>query len=404
MTTHLKRAFGWNLGRVVPSPSELARLEAAGVKDPAAQRYAAWRRSLLLVALVPTLAVLLLHAADQAEEGLGALAPLGVAMEGAWWVAALALATGGLVGVRAWTRPGAGACLLRCGWIGAFLFPIVYAILPDGAVYGVDTHASTTSVDPEARLEVLVELVLNVLRSSGPILLLLPGVMSVIPGAVNGCLRIKSLLPAAQLPGWLLVSAAPMFLLLWFVLLVLVNQPLQSPLFVAGVVLWAGSPIVFTLRNRIFVQSQLSDADAGRIAGVKRQVALLAVGGLALVVVALFTAKVAGLSLVGFEEEAAVATRLAELEEADDEHLLEGLGDALHSSKSFAYALDLSSWQLLVDVLAKLLLATAVFADFVLRATLAAWGNDRALRSRAEASAFDEGAQALRGAVSGSTA
>src|SRR5688572_26705948 len=66
---HVKRAFGWNLGSVVPSDRERGALEAAGVKNPAVQRYAAWRRSLLLVALVPTLFVALLGLLAAWEDG-----------------------------------------------------------------------------------------------------------------------------------------------------------------------------------------------------------------------------------------------------------------------------------------------------------------------------------------------
>src|SRR5947207_13667884 len=70
---HAKRAFGWNLGRMLPSPAESAALVAMGVSDPAVQRYAAWRRSLLVVAGVPTLAAFVLAAFDVFERDLGEL-------------------------------------------------------------------------------------------------------------------------------------------------------------------------------------------------------------------------------------------------------------------------------------------------------------------------------------------
>src|SRR5436190_10131651 len=96
------------------------------------------------------------------------------------------------------------------------------------------------------------ELAIGFVMSAGGYLLLLPAVMSLIPGAVNGCLRIKSLLPAAQLPGWLLVSAAPIFLLFWLIFLAIANHLVQSPLLVLGVILWAGSPIWFSIKGRVF--------------------------------------------------------------------------------------------------------------------------------------------------------
>ena len=123
----------------------------------------------------------------------------------------------------------------------------------------------------------------------------------------------------------------------------------------------------------VFVEPQLGEAEARRIAGVKRTVGLVALVGIAGMIGGAMTAKVAGLNLVGLDEEKALTTHLQEAEESEEELALEDVGAALDESTSFAYLLDLSSWQLLVDVLAKLLLATAVFADFALRATLASW-------------------------------
>jgi hypothetical protein len=224
-------------------------------------------------------------------------------------------------------------------------------------------------------------------------------VLAVLPGAVNGSLRVKSLLPGSQIPGWLLVFAAPVFLLVWTVLLVVLNQPVQSPLLVLGVLLWAGAPALYALRSGLFVRSQWSEQDVARIATVKRTAGLVAISGLALMVAAAFTAKVAGLTMLGADEELALATRLDEVEDASEEDALDVFEDALGTSESFAYALDLSSWQLVLDVLAKLLLATAVFADFVLRAALAAWRNELETRGRTEAGVQDARMEALRNAL-----
>lgn len=367
------------------------RLPAGTLRQPGGLR----RRSLLLVASPAIVAVLLLGVLDLVEEGLGDLLPLGVAMEAAWLAAVVGLTVGCLGGARSWLRPGAMAGLLRVAWIGALVFPILYALLPGDLLYRVHADATAVASGEPDRLESLMALVFELIRAGGPILLLLPAVISVIPGAVNGCLRIKALLPASQLPGWLLVCAAPMFLLLWLVLLVRVNQPLQSLPLVAGVLLWAGSPIVFTLCGRVFVRPHIDDGEVRRIVGVKRAATALALVGIALIVTGLATAQAAGLPLLGLDADAAMTTHLDALGEADETVTLEEVGTALDEAKSFAYALDLSSWQLLIDVLAKLLLVTAVFADFVLRATLTAWRNDQALRERSGVAAHDAGLAAL---------
>lgn len=403
---HVKRAFGWNLGKVVPSAEELSALAAAGTTDPAAARYAAWRRSLLLVATVPTLLAFVLAALDAAEEDLGDYQPLGLVVEGLVVLASAVLPLACFLGARSWTRPASAAGLLRAAWIAAFVAPFVRALVPVDLLYHVDEGTVPAAlagvVDPEQaeRLLKLKDMAMEFILSGGTYLLLLPAVLSLIPGAVNGCLRIKSLIPAAQLPGWLLVCAAPIFLLFWLVILVVVNDAAQSSLLVFGVLLWAGSPIVFSLQGRVFVQSQISEADAAKIGGVKRKVGLIALAGIGLMLTFAVTTKVAGLHLVGLDSETALATHLDELREADDQMTLEDVQGAYAASSSFMYALDLSSWRMIVDILAKLLVVTAIFADLVIRATLSGWKNDRALRAAAGASGYDASAAAVVAAIS----
>src|SRR5262245_27734398 len=112
LLTNVRRAFGWNLGAVVPSAAEARTLAAAGVDDPAVRRYAAWRRSLLIVAALPTLLAAVLATVDAFDGGLGDLTRVGVGLEVAWLVVAFGLAAACLIAIRRWTRPGRAAGLL----------------------------------------------------------------------------------------------------------------------------------------------------------------------------------------------------------------------------------------------------------------------------------------------------
>lgn len=396
--THVRRAFGWNLGRVQPSVAESDALAAAGVTDPVVQRYAAWRRSLMRVAIVPTLLVLGLALVGAIEDGMEELSAVGVALECAWMLAMAGLAVACVQGIRAWRSPGASSTLLAVAWAVGFVVPIAYALLPAGVVFTVHATSAGGGVVTD-RLGSLLDIALELALSGGAFLTLLPSVLSVIPGAVNGCLRIKSLLPAAQLPGWLLVCAAPVFLLFWLVILVVANRAFQSPLLVCGILLWAGSPIWYALRGPVFVRSQITDEDASKIGRVKRVVGLLSLAGVVLIVAFATTSKIAGLTVVGMDPHAAVSNRIEELADASTTMDVEAVREVLDHSMSIVYAYDLSSYQLVVDFLAKLLLVTAVFADLVLRATLVAWRNDRALRGRAEASGYDASAAATAAAL-----
>lgn len=425
---HVQRAFGWNLAKVVPSKAESEALAAAGVTDPVAQRYAAWRRSLLIVTLVPTTAAFALAVVDTVQGGLGELTLLGKALDLTWLLMAAVVPVACVLGIRAWKRPGKTAFLLTAAWVVTFLLPFAYALLPVGALYHVHPIDATPKaaagpakaqpkpmaekkdeddeddepemkpavpLDPEKleKAQALQELAVEFVLSGGSYLLLLPAVLALIPGAMNGCLRVKSLIPAAQLPGWLLVCAAPAFLLFWLVILVMVNHAARSPLLVFGILLWSGAPIWYAVRGRVFVQSQIGDAAAAKIGGVKKLVGLTTLAGLGLMLAFLLTTKVLGLKVVGFDREHAVATKIDELSE-DDEVSLEDVQEALATSKSFVYALDLSSWRFVVDFLAKLFVVTAVFADLVLRATLFAWRNGRELRGDRRAGEYDASAAA----------
>lgn len=433
----MARAFAWNLGKVVPSQAESERLSTTGLTEPVAQKYAAWRRSLLLVAGAVSAVAFALAVVDIATGGLGEYTAFGKGLEVAWLVAAGALPLAALVGAVRWTRPGSGSALLITAWAAAFLLPFVYALLPVGLIYRVQpvTPESVTkpptkpasAPSPQAPAEVdeddeapdskptassdsnaapvnpaviekavaMEETLVEFVLSGGGYLLLLPAVMSLIPGVVNGCLRVKALMPAAQLPGWLLVTVAPAFLLFWLVLLVVANHVARSPLLVFGVLLWAGSPTLYAVFGRVFVRPQLTDADAARIGRVKKIVGLTGLAGIALLAAFALTSKVAGLRVVGLDRSAAVSTKLDALAD-DDEISLEDVQTAMAESKSVIYAFDLASFRLVIDFLAKLLVVTAVFADLALRATLIAWRNDRSLQG---GTAHDTAASALDAAL-----
>lgn len=409
---HLRRAFSWNLGKVVPSPRELEALARDGISDPTVARWAAWRRSLLLVAFVATAAAFALAVLDEVEAGFGELTAFGAALEVAGLVAVGSLPAACLAGLRKWTRPAHASGALAAAWLVAFALPFVEALLPVGWLYHLEephavadaaAHAGAVAPGlveglPLEKLEALRGLALDFVVSGSAYLALLPAVLSLIPGAMNGCLRVKSLLPAAALPGWLLVCAAPLFLLFWVVLLVVVNQAAQSPLLVVGMLLWAGSPLLYALRARTFVQPRLTPEAVAGITAVKRAVAVTGLAGVGLLLAFATLERVAGLRLIGFDEAAAMSTRIDHLVE-DDLLTLEDVGDAFESSTSFLYALDLSSFRFVVDFLAKLLVVTAAFAHLVLRATLSAWRTERSLRARPEASAHDASAAAACAAL-----
>jgi hypothetical protein len=418
---HLKRAFGWNVGRVAPSGAERAALEAAGVRDPAAQRWAAWRRSVLLVALVPATIAFVLAVLDVVDDGFDEFKPLGVAFEVAWLVAAGAMPIACFVALRRWTRAGRTSRLVAVAWLVPFLMPFVIALLPAGLLYEVREpvalteadlpaipHAvregageaaaeALTDVDRIQKIQALRDTALDLVLEGKAYLLLLPAVLSLLPGVMNGALRAKSLLPGAQAPGWILLFAAPLLLLFWTVVLLLVNTAARSALLEIGMLLWAGAPMVYVLRARDVVEPRLGDAEVARIARTKKIAGLVGLAGVAMLLAFVATKQVAGLHVVGLDPDRAMANRLEELSDSDDEMSLSDVQEAYAESTSLLYLLDLGSIRMVIDLLAKIFLATLVFADLVVRMTLWTWRNDRGLRARAESGLHDASAGALDG-------
>ena len=96
----------------------------------------------------------------------------------------------------------------------------------------------------------------------------------------------------------------------------------------------------------------------------------------------------------------ALSTQIEELGDLDDAVGIEDVRLAYDRSNSVVYALDLSNFRMVIDFLAKLLLITAIFADLILKATLAGWRNDRSFRASPAASEFDASAAAADGALS----
>lgn len=366
-----RRAFSWNLSTVAVTDRERAALEAAGVADPAMQRYAVWRRSLLAVAGPLAMASLILALTKKLRQGFVGETPLGIAADIAWLVAVGTVPLMAAVGVILWKRPRATSRWLTVSWMLAFFAPFALSLIPVSAQYkiGADDETSTYEM-----------LLLIWLVSLPSYVAMLPTIVSLIPGLVNGCLRAKTLLPAAALPGWLLVTAAPGFLLFWLVVLVTVNALAESPLLMAGVVLWAGAPLLYTFSASRLVAPATGPRAVARVTAVKRRVQVATYVGLGCLLTYSLTAKVFGVHLVGFHKSQAITVRIGDFQTDGDTTSKEAM-EALAESKSIVYAFDTWVLQFFLDYLAKMLIATAVFTDLAVRATAAAWRHEQRLKA-----------------------
>jgi hypothetical protein len=182
----------------------------------------------------------------------------------------------------------------------------------------------------------------------------MPTILSLLPGLLRACVRVKSLLPGADLSGWFLVAGAPFYVLLLLVVFIALNQAAGSPLLLGGMCLLLAAPLVYAVRAPLFVRPLMGDDDRRSLARVQRCFLACVWAGVALLVAYLFTKKVAGLYLVGFDPE-----------------------------KSWGSPWDLARFA--VEYLGRSLFITVVVADLLVQATLSACRHERRFLGTAEA-------------------
>lgn len=280
---HARRAWAWDVGAVPLSARERARLAARGIEDETAARYLAWRRSLLLLAGVAGLffaaghALVALYFYNQAPE---IWSGLGVMLQAVRYLALFALPAAALAAFACWARPRLSRRLVQGGWAVAFLAPVLISLVPPHRLFNLDElsvarrlaiaeglgEALDLPVSLQAGAEDLHATLLHVFDLAGAVVyvvLLLPLVLSVVPGLLRACLRVKGLLPEAVLPGWTLLTVAPVYCFGGLLLLVVLNQVTGSAFVLLSVALFTAAPLLYVVWAPVFLRP-VARAAAGR--------------------------------------------------------------------------------------------------------------------------------------------
>jgi hypothetical protein len=332
-------------------PDEEAKLIANGVDDENARRYLVWRRSVLLVVAVPTLLSALLatlgRLGDEARYSdvgnlleilrLAALYALPIT---AWWAA------------WTWDRHRRSRNVLLWGWLFAFLTPLLLALIPFSWRYDLQAASPTDLNNATAALGLIGAMAVYVT--------LMPAVLSLIPGVVRACLRIKSLIPESILPGLFLVAALPLYLLLFLVIFTTVNQVAGNFLLILAVLALLAAPLLYLLNARLFMRPLRTEEEMAKIGGVQQMATIILGVGLVLLVVYVFTAQIFNQSLVGFEE-----------------------------STSMLRPWSPSLIQLPIDYFTRSLFTTVLVADMFMLMNLQLWRHSKEFQDSPEAASYD---------------
>lgn len=288
---HIKRAFNWNLRSLPVEPDEEAILLANGVDEADARRYLVWRRSVLFVVVIPTLVAALLKTIDAVKGGFEGLSGVGVLVALAELVPLYTIALTALLAAKCWDRHRRSRTVLLRGWLVAFLTPLLLALIP--IAWRVDT--SSLGAADMAQFNMGASL----LGAMLVYVTLMPAVLSLIPGVLRACLRIKALIPESILPGLFLVAATPLYIFLFLVIFTTINQAAGNALLIFGVLALVGAPLLYMFNGRTFTRPLRSEEEVAKIGSVQTLVLTIMGVGLALLVTYAFTAEIFGRSLIG---------------------------------------------------------------------------------------------------------
>ena len=401
----VKTAFNSNLSTVAVSERDQAALAAKGIAQPTLQRYVIWRRATVLMVVVATLlsagvSTYETYTDDEDEPGVietvtaGFMAKLQEAVPAAaafvkeatpdeedaageeptklvgqiiddiHLASLYALPAAALLALFLGNRLRASYRVLVAGFLFSFFMPIVLALCP-WSWWGYAEPQLTLGADPGKFILNEAE---SVLEAFSTIALLLPAVLSLVPGVVKGCLRVKTLLPQSLLPGWLIVMAAPLYGLFLLAIFVALDQFIAQPFILAGFGLVTASSLVYAAWPGAFTHPLLVPEDYRRMKNVQRVVGLLtAVGGL-LLLGYIVTREVMGVHLLGTDPKTSVMRPIEVVE-------------------------------YLLEIISRSMFVTALSADLFLRANLTSWKQQRALAASPAAAEYDSTMEAMEGAI-----
>jgi hypothetical protein len=405
----MSRAFTSNLGAIVVSPQEQAALTAEGITEPTMQRYVLWRRATVLMVVIatalsalvstystftdedqPALMETLTETAlqkletiapaaakfiqpgdekvaptDEKSEKAGAaektdkeekdekggkdeeeeqIKAMGKIADGMHLLSLYALPIAALIVLFLGNRFRLAFRLMVIAFAFSFFAPMLLALCP-WSWWGVAEPNISATSNPVLFLKDQAE---GLMEAVGILVALLPSVLSLIPGVQRACLRVKTLLPQALLPGWFIVVASPLYGLFLLVVVIAVDQFTAEPAVLIPLALLAAASLTYALRANVFTRPLLCEADYRRMRGVQRIVGIMTMLAGGILVAFLATREVMGVHLVG-----------------------------LDAKTSLMRPIELVEFGL--EVIGRSMFVSALGAEFIVRMSLTAWRQSRDL-------------------------
>ena len=236
------RAVSWNLDGITVSEGEKAQLSAVGVNGATAQRYLAWRRSLLWVMLVPLAISGLGLAIDAMINHFKPLNGFGILVEIVRILTLLALPAFAVLGALFWSKPALAQLMTLLGLLVCYCVPLAIGFLPSdwltAAVelpHGFRGQAAAMPLPPLITFGIMITL------------------LSLTPGILRACLRMRTLLPESPLPGLMACTAAPLSAIVMYSALH-ESSSLPSMLFTFFALCMVLAPISYIIKPSAFLR------------------------------------------------------------------------------------------------------------------------------------------------------
>ena len=357
-----KRLFASHPEFIAPQPYERTQLVQAGLQGRQAA-YALWRQAVLWIAssfagLAGTFQLLRLLVNKETRDGL---TDLGVILQFLVPLATLLMAGTAVAAAHVFHNLRVSFRYIAWGGGLALGIPLSLVFTPADWLIDIPNRSEMTVGALQAQ-----RMLFNLLVGLQFYLTIMPLILSLLPALSRGCWRIKMFYPASTVPGWGMVASIPLFVLLTWATLVFIYHTIGNALLLVSLILWIGAPLIYLTQYRFLVRPLLHREEMDQLIGVQRMVLLLTVIGLLLLILYLFTAKIADQRLLGFDKET-----------------------------SLVQVWNLQIHAFWMEYIGRLLFFSVLFADVVLLVQYHYWCQEQWFRTRPEARDFDLEMQAL---------
>jgi hypothetical protein len=231
----LRRAFRLRIepNEVLTDERQALLAATPSITDENQQAFLSWRRSVVFFAAILMVPVAILHAADKLdfEEGT----PSG-------WKTVNVIAFLVEAGFAAflwtlvpkWTAWRKQSRLLAIGWLIYFLTPFLIYLYPLAADY-TRMLVGEAEASPEQLAQVRAAVGATIGASA--LVALAPKVISLLQGVIRASIATKTLFPGSTAPGWTMTMAAPLYMVIFYIFVLLPYHFSGSSLVAVGLLL-----------------------------------------------------------------------------------------------------------------------------------------------------------------------